>query len=80
MRTVVAVAVIAVASDRATLIPVATYVVSLVPAVIAVDIWADAVRDADKVPFYIYSADNIASRALLRSLGGREFAKVVAYA
>lgn len=46
----------------------------------AVAIWADAVRDAGKVPFYSYSADNIASRALLRSLGGREFAKVVAYA
>lgn len=45
----------------------------------AVAIWADAVRDAGKVPFYGYSADNIASRALLLSLGGRDFAMVVAY-
>lgn len=46
----------------------------------AVAVWTDAVRDAGKVPFYSYSADNIASRALLRSLGGRDFATVVAYA
>lgn len=46
----------------------------------AVAIWAGAARDSGKVPFYSHSADNTASRALLRSLGGHDFARVVAYA
>ena len=41
--------------------------------------WAAAIRAAGKVPLYSYSEDNRASAALLRSLGGREFARVVAY-
>lgn len=41
--------------------------------------WADAVRERGKVPLYSYRADNRASAALLRSLGGREIALVAAY-
>ncbi len=41
--------------------------------------WAAAIRAAGKVPLYSYSDENEASAALLRSLGGREFARVVAY-
>ena len=46
----------------------------------AVGIWAGAIRDRGKVPFYSHSDHDQASRALLRALGGREFARVVAYA
>ena len=45
-----------------------------------VAIWATAISERGKVPFYSYSEDNRASRALLQRLGGHEFARVVAYA
>ena len=46
----------------------------------AVTAWAGAIQKNGKVPFYSYSEENVASAALLRSLGGEEFARVVAFA
>jgi hypothetical protein len=46
----------------------------------AVAAWAGAIQKNGKVPLYSYSEENEASAALLRSLGGEEFARVVAFA